>query len=63
MEDCENAIDQCERTQTEVFENAPTFINDFQKTGTLLTHLMDIFGCVFEILWIYVSGLFTPILY
>ena len=33
--DFENPCDQCERTETEVFESAPIFYYDFHKTGTI----------------------------
>lgn len=31
----ENALDQCEHTKIEVFENTPIFNDEFHKTGTM----------------------------
>ena len=35
VEVSENTFDQYERTETEVFQNAPTFNDDIHKTGIM----------------------------
>ena len=51
----ENALNQCEGTKTEAFENAPVGNNELHKLEQCERTKRDILGAVFVIRWIFVN--------